>query len=79
MAHTHSITSKYHLKPFLWSDLGHDPETHDSAVWLGLVAAGAMVAFFIFEKVCFEENLYIDHQFNMVTFPGGDVGGGVAR
>jgi len=32
-------------------DLGHDPETHDSAVWLGLVAAGAMVAFFVFEKV----------------------------
>ena len=33
------------------SDLGHDPKTHDDAVCLGLVAAAAMVAFFIFEKV----------------------------
>ena len=52
-----TIASKYHQKPLLWSDLGHDLETHDSAVWLGLVAAGAMVAFFIFEKVFIEENL----------------------
>jgi hypothetical protein len=30
--------------------LGHDHGTHDSAVWLGLVAAAAMVGFFVFEK-----------------------------
>ena len=59
----------------LFSDLGHDHETHDSAVWLGLVAAGAMVAFFIFEKVFIEENLYIDNQHGDLSFQGGDVGG----
>jgi len=32
-------------------ELGHNPAIHDSAVWLGFVSAGAMVAFFVFEKV----------------------------